>query len=285
MNLNLEIEQGSQADNIGKSLEQSTANLGKVVISDVKLDTANVVASTGINIGNGSTDQIIADNISAAMNLAGEQGLSNLANNLENYTQNLAAIGLNSPEELVQVLLDTINEVLAENGAINAIQKGLQATTNTVELAKKGLNYATSGSTVVANLEKLMMKLDKMQDVDVTCVPSVKDNTLAISASLIDQLKSQYEALKQQLILFYNSMICASNDSVIDNMVMSINKQLTVIEPLLDKVLNEYTGHTVSEIRNICNQGFAYIGMIERSAANKQKVETENTEQIENNNK
>lgn len=259
MNLNLEIEQGSQADNIGKSLEQSTANLEK-----------DMGMSTGID---------------TAMNLTSEQGLSNLDNNVKNYTQNLAAIGLNSPEELVQVLLDTINEVLAENGAINAIQKGLQVTTNTVELAKKGLNYATSGSTVVTNLGKLMMKLDKMQDVDVACVPSVKDNTLAISASLIDQLKSQYEALKQQLILFYNSMICTSNDSVIDNMVMSINKQLTVMEPLLDKVLNEYTGHTVSEIRNICNQGFAYIGMIERAAANKQKAETENTEQIENNNK
>jgi len=32
----------------------------------------DVVASTGINIGTGSTDQIIADNIAAAVNLTGE---------------------------------------------------------------------------------------------------------------------------------------------------------------------------------------------------------------------
>jgi hypothetical protein len=35
-----------------------------------------------------------------------------------------------------------------------------------------------------------------MQDVDVTCVPSVKDSVSALSASLIQQLTAQYEALK-----------------------------------------------------------------------------------------
>jgi hypothetical protein len=36
-----------------------------------------------------------------------------------------------------------------------------------------------------------------MQDVDVTCVPTVKDSVSALSASLIQQLTAQYEALKQ----------------------------------------------------------------------------------------
>jgi len=57
-------------------------------------------------------------------------------------------------------------------------------------------------------------------------------------------------------------MICTSNDAVLDNIVVSVNNILEVIEPALDPVLQKYTGHTLSEIRNICNQGFAYIGMI-----------------------
>lgn len=269
MNLNLEIEQGSQADNIGKSLEQSTANLGKDMIMSAGMGAANVVASTGINIGNGSADQIIADNISAAINLTGEQGLKNLASGLENYSQQLAAMGLNAPEQLVDILLGTVNDVLGETGVINAVQKGLQITTNTVDLAKKGLNTACSAATAIANIQKLLTKLNKMQDVDVTCVPSVKDSVSALSASLIQQLTAQYEALKQQLLIFYNSMICTSNDAVLDNIIVSINNILEVIEPALDPILQQNTGHTISEVRNICNQGFAYIGMIERAAAAK----------------
>ena len=269
MNLNLEIEQGSQADNIGKSLEQSTANLGKDMIMSAGMGAANVVASTGINIGNGSTDQIIADNISAAINLTGEQGLANLASGLENYSQQLAAMGLNAPEQLVDILLGTITDVLGETGVINAVQKGLKTTTNTVDLAKKGLNTACSAATAIANIQKLLTKLNKIQDVDVTCIPSVKDSVSALSASLIQQLTAQYEALKQQLLVFYNSMICTSNDAVLDNIIVSINNILEVIEPALDPILQQNTGHTISEVRNICNQGFAYVGMIERAAAAK----------------
>ena len=269
MNLNLEIEQGSQADNIGKSLEQTTANLGKDMIMSAGMGAANTVASTGINIGNGSTDQIIADNISAAINLTGEQGLTNLASGLENYSQQLAAMGLNAPEQLVDILLGTVNDVLGETGVINAVQKGLQITTNTVDLAKKGLNTACSAATAIANIQKLLTKLNKMQDVDITCIPSVKDSVSALSASLIQQLTAQYEALKQQLLIFYNSMICTSNDAVLDNIIVSINNILEVIEPALDPILQQNTGHTISEVRNICNQGFAYIGMIERAAAAK----------------
>ena len=269
MNLNLEIEQGSQADNIGKSLEQSAVNLGKDMVMSAGIGAANVVASTGINIGNGSADQIIADNISAAINLTGEQGLTNLASGLENYSQQLAAMGLNAPEQLVDILLGTVNEVLGETGVINAVQKGLQVTTNTVDLAKKGLNTACSATTAIANIQKLLTKLNKMQDVDVTCIPSVKDSVSALSASLIQQLTAQYEALKQQLLIFYNSMICTSNAAVLDNIIVSINNILEVIEPALDPILQQNTGHTISEVRNICNQGFAYIGMIERAAAAK----------------
>ena len=271
MNLNLEIEQGSQADNIGRSLEQSTAKFGKDMVMSIGTGAANVVAATGINIGNGSTDQIIADNISAAINLTGEQGLTNLASDLEKYSQQLAAMGLNAPEQLVDILLGTINDVLGESGTISAIQKGLQVTTNTVDLAKKSLNYACSATTVVANIQKLLTKLNKMQDVDVTCVPSVKDSNSALSASHIQQLTAQYDALKQQLLVFYNSMICPSNDSVLDNIIVSINNILEVVEPALDQILQQNTGHTISEVRNICNQGFAYIGMIERAAASKRK--------------
>ncbi len=271
MNLNLKIEQGSQADNIGKSLEQSTANLGKNMVMSAGTGSANVIASTRINIGNGSTDQIIADNISAAINLTGEQGLTNLTSGLENYSQQLAAMGLNAPEQLVDILLGTINDVLGETGVINIVQKGLKTTTNTVDLAKKGLDIACSATTAIANIQKLLTKLNKMQDVDVTFVPSVKDSASALSASLIQQLTAQYEALKQQLLVFYNSMICTSNDAVLDNIIVSINNILDVVEPALDPILQQNTGHTISEVRNICNQGFAYIGMIERAAATKRK--------------
>jgi len=34
-------------------------------------------------------------------------------------------LGLNAPEQLVDILLGTINDVLGESGAISAIQKGL----------------------------------------------------------------------------------------------------------------------------------------------------------------
>lgn len=282
MDLNLEIEQGSQADNIGKNLGQSAANLGKDMVMSAGIGAANVVASTGINIGNGSKDQIIADNISAAINLTGEQGLTNLASGLENYSQQLAAMGLNAPEQLVNILLGTVTDVLSENGVISAVQKGLQITTNTVDLAKKGLNIACSAATAIANVQKLLTKLNKMQDVEVTCVPSVKDTASALSASLIQQLTAQYEALKQQLIVFYNSMICTSNDSILDNIIISINNILEVVEPALDPILQQNTGFTISEVRNICNQGFAYIGMIERAAAAKRKEDQEAEEAAEN---
>ena len=282
MDLNLEIEHGSQADNIGKNLGQSAANLGKDMVMSAGVGAANVIASTGINIGNGSKDQIIADNISAAINLTGEQGLTNLASGLENYSQQLAAMGLNAPEQLVNILLGTVTDVLGETGVINQIQKGLQLTTNTVDLAKKGLNIACSTATAIANVKKLLTKLNKMQDVDVTCIPSVKDSVSALSASLIQQLTAQYEALKQQLIVFYNSMICTSNDAVLDNIIVSINNILEVVEPALDPILQQNTGFTISEVRNICNQGFAYIGMIERAAAAKRKEDQEAEEAAEN---
>lgn len=282
MDLNLEIEQGSQADNIGKTLGQSAVNLGKDMVMSAGIGAANVIASTGINIGNGTTDQIIADNISAVINLTGEQGLTNLASGLENYSQQLAAMGLNAPEQLVNILLGTVTDVLSENGVINQIQKGLQVTSNTVDLAKKGLNIACSAATAIANVQKLLRKLNKMQDVDVTCIPSVKDSVSALSASLIQQLTAQYEALKQQLIVFYNSMICTSNDAVLDNIIVSINNILEVVEPALDPILQQNTGYTISEVRNICNQGFAYIGMIERAAAAKRKEDQEAEEAAEN---
>lgn len=245
MNLNLEIEQGSQADNIGKNLEQSTINLGK--------------------------DTVMSAGTGAAINLTGEQNLINLASGLENYSQQLASIGLNTPEQLVDILLGTVNNVLSENGVINTIQKGLQVTTKTIDMAKKGLDTACSSATAIANIQKLLTKLNKMQDVEVTCIPSVKDTTSALSASIIQQLTAQYEALKQQLLIFYNSMICTSNDAVLDNIIVSINNILETVEPELDPILQQNTGHTINEVRNICNQGFAYIGMIERAAAAKRK--------------
>ena len=245
------------------------------MITAAATDAGGIVNSVGINVGQGSTDQIIADNIAAAINLTGENGLTGLANNLEGYSQNLAAMGLNAPEQLVQILLDEIGNVLAENGVMDIIKKSLQITSGTVDMAKIGLDYATTGATVLANIQKLLTKLNKFQDVDITCIPSVKDTTSALTASLIDQLTAQYEALKQQLIIFYNSMICTSNDTVLDNVLVSANRILEKTEPLLDPVLQEYTGHTISEARNLCNQGFAYYGMIQRAAAAKRKRDEE----------
>lgn len=283
MNLNLEIEQGSQADNIGKKLQQSTEDLAKEKVSNAALGVADIVASTGINAGVGSTDQIIADNIGAAVNLTGREGLTNLANNLQGYIHNLTEMGLNTPEELVNILLQQINEVLAEGGVIDQISKSMAVTKNITDATQQGLRIASSGITIAGNISKLMTQLNKMQDVEVTCIPTIKDSTSAFVASILDQIVAQYTALKEQLIIFYNAMICTSNDSVIDNIVASINSILTTLEPLLDQLLKQYTGFTVSEVRNICNQGFAYIGMIERAAARKQYEETENIENTDTN--
>lgn len=281
MDVELEIEQGGKSDQIGKELEQSVTNYGQDLMTGIGVGAADVVASTGINVGVGNTDQIIADNIAAGLNLTGTAGLTNLSNNLQSYTHELAAMGLNAPEELVQLVINQLESLLAENGTLQAIQKGLEITSNTVDLAKIGLDYATKGATVLANMEKLLLKLNKMQDVDVTCVPSVKDTASALTASIILQIKAQYEALKQQLLVFFNAMICTSNDSVLDNIVISINNILEVTEPALDPILQENTGFTVSEVRNICNQGFAYIGMIERAAAKKRKEEEEEKQEAE----
>lgn len=280
MDLDFEIEKGGESEQLANGLKESTSAFGKDVAMTAAVGAGSVVASTGINIGVGTTDEIIADNIAAAINLTGEQGLTNLANNLEGYTQQLTAMGLNAPEELVNIILEEITAVLAENGVIDTIKTGLQVTTNTVEFAKAGLDYAMQISTIMGNIQKLLLTLNKMQDTDVMCIPTVKDSLSALTASLINQLKAQYEALKQQLILFYNSMICTSNDSVLDNIVMSVNNILEVIEPALDPLLQQYTGHTLQEVRNICNQGFAYIGMIQRAQA-KKRIEKEQQEQIQ----
>ena len=280
MNLDFEIEKGGQSDQLAKGLKDSTQAYSEDMLMSAGMGAANVINSTGINVGRGSTDEIIADNIAATISLTGEQGLTNLANGLENYTQQLTAMGLNAPEELVEIILQEITKVLQENGVIDGIKTGMQITQNTIEFAKAGMQYATSIATTIANIQKLLTQLDKTGDVDVTCIPSVKDSLSVFTASLINQLKSQYEALKQQLILFYNSMICTSNDAVLDNIVVSVNNILEVLEPALDPASQKYTGFTIAEIQNICNQGFAYIGMMQR-AAKKRKDKKEQEKQEE----
>lgn len=284
------INMDGAEDDLREGLRESTTAYGQNVALTAATGAAGVVASTGINVGVGSTDQIIADNIAAAISLTGEEGLMNLANNLEGYTQQLTAMGLNAPEELVDIILSEIEAVLAKGGVIDAIKTSMQTTAGVVDLAKGGMQYAMSIATITANIQKLLLQLNKMQDADVTCIPSVKDSTSALTASFINQIIAQYNALKQQLIIFYNSMICTSNDSTLDNLVVSINNILEVSEPALDQVLQKYTGHTVSEVRNICNQGFAYIGMIQRAAAKKRKgkegqtdiPDEEDNEQVDN---
>jgi len=66
-------------------------------------------------------------------------------------------------------------------------------------------------------------------------------------------------------------MICTSNDAVIDNIIASINGILNTAENIkipgvggLDSLLTQYTGHTISEIRYMCNTGFSMINMIAR---------------------
>jgi len=66
-----------------------------------------------------------------------------------------------------------------------------------MDMAKKGLEIACSAATAISNIQKLLTKLNKMQDVDVTCIPTVKDSVSTLSASIIQQLTAQYEALKQ----------------------------------------------------------------------------------------
>ena len=276
MNLDLNIEKGGQSDNFGEGLEKSLTNLGENAVSNVVGGAENLVESTGLDPTNWSSDEAIAGNISAMINLTGEEGLSYVGKGLEGYTQTLTEMGLNAPEKLVEIVLQEVEKVLAANGVMSAIKTGLDTTQKVVDLAKVGLDYATSYATIAGNAAKLIMLLNKMQDPDTMCNPNVKDSANVLSASLMTQIVTTYYALKAQLLIFYNSMICTSNDSTLDNVIVSVNAILNQIEPLIDPVLQEYTGYTISEVRNLCNQGFAYIGMIQRASAHAR----ENKEEI-----
>jgi len=121
------------------------------------------------------------------------------------------------------------------------------------DLLKMGLDYATSIATIMANIAKLATKLDKMQDVDVVCIPSVKSATNAFTASLEENLKSQYQALRRQLLMFINALNCSGNDITLDGFILGLNNSLYVLEPILDLILKQYIGLTTAEVRSICN--------------------------------
>jgi len=65
-------------------------------------------------------------------------------------------MGLNTPEELVNILLEQINEVLAEGGVIDQISKSMAIAKNITDATQQGLQIASSGITIAGNISKLM---------------------------------------------------------------------------------------------------------------------------------
>ena len=72
MDFELEIENGGESNQLADGLRESTTEFGQNLLTNAGMGIGDVVASTGINVGVGSTDDIIADNISAIINLTGE---------------------------------------------------------------------------------------------------------------------------------------------------------------------------------------------------------------------
>jgi len=147
----------------------------------------------------------------------------------------------------------------------------MEIANTTIDAAKLGLNITASAANVTANVIKLADEMCILKDMNVTCIPDPKETIkmkTAIAGQMIKEIIiAQYNNAKQQLLDLKNSLICTSNDAVIDNVIASVNAILDFVQPLVDPYLAEYTGYTVANVRILCNTGFQYINMITRSVA------------------
>lgn len=246
--LELNIDENGLSSKLGGKLEQ--------VASMPKLSNASIAA--------------------LCLSLTGSGGLNQVADLAEKISQGAADQAMDLQEQVFNYAYGLLETALSDSGVIEPIQTGVDLASKTLAFGKKGLEFVNSGATVAANIVKLSNTLCAIQDPDTTVTPSVKESTSLIGASLDAILEAAWNEIKQQSIELYNSMICTSSSSTVDNALASINGILDKVGPLIDPYMAKYTGgHTTSEIRYICNTGFALVNMLKRASSKaKEKRET-----------
>lgn len=222
-----------------------------------------------INIPQGSPAQQLGKYAETALYATSAEGLSNITQVLNGQSLQVADFAFAAPEKAVEIISNEIDKLLSNSGALDIINNGINSTRNIIELLEKGLDATMLAAGIVGNLTEL----SSLKDTNVNCVPSIKDSTSKLYASAKDIIVQQYKDAKQQLVDLYNQMICTSQDALIDNMVISINNILDLVEPLVDPILLEYTGFTIAQIRYLCNTGFQLVNMLKRvSQVNKEEI-------------
>lgn len=234
--INIDIDKNGLSDTLGSNLEK--------VSSMPKLDGTSIAA--------------------LGLSLTGSQGLYSAASMTEQFSLDATDSLMDLQTMVFDYAYNELENALSENGIIKSIQDTVEVSSKTLALAKEGLKYVNSGASIAANIAKMADTLCAISDPDVTVVPSVKEACSIVGASLMAIINSKFEEAYQQLVELYNSMICTSASSVTDNVIASINGILDTTEPLIDQYMEKYTGYTVSEVRYVCNTGFALVNMLKR---------------------
>lgn len=262
--IDIDIQKGGIGDKVGEKLS-STA-------FDNRQKESEKTSNLSDNVSQKLADSEIAGIASAALQYTDAEYLKQKAQNLQNYSQMLADMGLQSPDMLVDIVMQELTNLLGNTGVLDAIETGINTATGTVDLAKKGLQIAQSGASVAANIAEMATKTVGVMNADYTMVPSVKDSTLILGASLKEIIMGKYNDAKIQIVNLYNSLICTGNESNVDNAIQSINNILSTVEPFIDPTMAQYTGHTLSEVRYMCNNGLQMIEMLKRVSNENRKA-------------
>ncbi|WQJ53889.1 MAG: hypothetical protein [Wendovervirus sonii] len=277
-------------------MQNINLNIENIHISDSNITSSavgSIMNTTGVTdiLTSDNIDEKIASTITVANNLMSEDVLLSLTGQVENITQQLTNMSFSMADQYIDKcidsLFDIINNFFQDAGILDVIQKGIDVTNTTINYAKLGLNIASSGTTITANAIKFAQHLDQVVDETVTYIPQARE-ILKMDAAIAGQMfkeiiLGQYNAAKQKLLDLKNSMICTSNDAVIDNVIASINGILDTVGPLIDPYLTEYTGYSVENVRLLCNTGFKLIDMITRGvkiAKMNNDIEDETSEEI-----
>ncbi len=232
---------------------------------DIDINKSGLSSNLGQKLEQIGSSQKLTDAEIAALclSLTGSSRLYGAANLAYSESINAANSLMDLQTMVFNLAYSELENALSDSGVIGSIQDGVETASKTLALAKKGLQFVNSGASIAANISKIATLL-QASDPDITVVPSVKDTISIIGASLIAILEAKFNEAKQQLIELYNSMICTSAASTVDNVLASINGILDKVEPLIEPYMEKYTGYTIAEVRYICNTGFALVNMMKR---------------------
>ncbi len=212
------------------------------------------------DIEKGSVGDKIAGYTSIALQATSEanlRGAVNAAQGAVNQT-------INTAEQVAENVASQVIDMMADSEAFQEMQQNLEFTNNTVQVAKTALRIANTGATIAGNVAKAATQLYAMSQVDTTCIPTVKDSVTIIGASIKQRILAIYEQAKALLFEQFNALICVSSDSTLMNVLFSISNIIEQIEPLIEPLIYEKTGYSISEIRHLCVKGFTYIEMYRR---------------------